>query len=302
MRDKLVGVMDIGANSIRLNMYEIEGGILHPLISKKNIAGLVSYREGNTLSDKGIFKLTKTVNNLLKIYQATGGENLYAFATASLRDLENQDEVLKKTTDYTGLNIEVISQDDEARLGLCGMLSEYPSDEGITVDIGGGSTELTCFEGEKQKIFSLKDGSLSLYRKYVSGIIPTKKEIREMREYIEKELNEKAEKFDSNHFIGIGGTVRACGNVIFELGYSESNNCFSKKNLNCLYNGLKSRDEVVVKKLLQVVPERIHTITPGVVILRCVLNYFNQKDILVSNSGLREGFLLQAIRRDRNGQ
>lgn len=302
MRERLVGVMDIGANSIRLNMYEIENGVPKQLISKKNIAGLVSYREGNTLSEKGIFKLSKTVSNLLKIHQATGGDALYAFATASLRDLDNQEEVLEKTTAYTGLNIEVISQDDEARLGLCGMLSEYPNSEGIAVDIGGGSTELTCFREDKHKIVSLKDGSLSLYRKYVSGIIPTKKEIKEMKGYIENQLNEKAEKFETNHFIGIGGTVRACGNVIFELGYSESNNCFSIENLNFLYNGIKCGDEAVIKKILQVVPERIHTITPGVVILRCVLNYFDLQSVLVSKSGLREGFLLQAMRRDGDEQ
>lgn len=89
-----IGIIDIGSNTIRLNVYESNKHSFHLLFSKKENVGLISYINKNNLTLEGINKLKQCLLRLKKTLDTLGIHIIDAFATASLRNLDNKDEVL----------------------------------------------------------------------------------------------------------------------------------------------------------------------------------------------------------------
>ncbi|MCI5697762.1 MAG: phosphatase [Clostridiales bacterium] len=290
------GIIDIGSNTVRLNVYSYESNDINMIFSKKHVVGLVSYIQDSRLTDKGITKLVNVLHSIKEIISHVTVDKTIAFATASLRKINNTEQVLKKIEEETGFRIKIYDQELEARLGFEGIMWTMPYKDGITVDIGGGSTEIIRFKNrEISQIVNYSEGSLSLFNRYVKGIIPTEKEIKNIQNDIKEELYKKELNFESGIIIGIGGTIRAIGDLSKEAFSLDDNRHFTNKNLTSLYKSIIKGDEDLVKLMLKIAPDRIHTITPGMVIFKFLCKRFGAEEIVVSSSGLREGVLLENV-------
>ena len=134
-------LIDIGSNSIRLNVYNMDN-IQKEVFSKKYMAGLAGLVEDGKLSDKGIKKLMKVLSAQKMLLDYLPIDEIYVFASASLRNVDNGKDIVKKVKKELDLNIDLISEDDEAFYGAEGMKMAYDFDDYYTIDIGGGPTEL----------------------------------------------------------------------------------------------------------------------------------------------------------------
>ncbi len=139
-------------------------------------------------------------------------KNYHFFATAGLRNIENSAEVIQIIKDKVNIGIDVLSGEEEGKLSFCGSISTIKRDNGILIDVGGGSVEIVLFKNRKiQEAHSIPAGSLKMYNDYVSLIIPDEKESNLIKERIYSELN----KIDFNNeekipfMCGIGGNLRA---------------------------------------------------------------------------------------------
>lgn len=290
------GIIDIGSNTVRLNVYSYESNDINMIFGKKHVVGLVSYIQDSRLTDKGITKLVNVLHSINEIISHVTVDKTIAFATASLRKINNTEQVLKKIEEETGFRIKIYDQELEARLGFEGIMWTMPYKDGITVDIGGGSTEIIRFKNRGiSQIVNYSEGSLSLFNRYVKGIIPTEKEIKNIQNDIKEELYKKELNFESGIIIGIGGTIRAIGDLSKEAFSLDDNRHFTNKNLTSLYKSIIKGDEDLVKLMLKIAPDRIHTITPGMVIFKFLCKRFGAEEIVVSSSGLREGVLLENV-------
>lgn len=289
-------VIDIGSNTIRFNIYKWENYKLNLLFGKKNVAGLGSYIKDGRMTDRGIKKLCFVLENQMEIIKNVNVYEIYAFASASLRNIENADNVIDYVMESVGIKIEILSQEDEARLGFSGIKQHDSHIDGITVDIGGGSTEIISFSSAKiDEMINLSDGCLSLFNKYVHDLLPTESEFKEIKGFIEEKLEKKCTENSSRVIIGIGGTIRATGNIINEYYQTPDNKKFTFKTLDMFYKDLKTNKKDLINTIIQVTPERIHTIAPGVILFRTICKKFSTDFIIVSNSGLREGFLMEKL-------
>lgn len=116
------------------------------------------------------------------------------------------------------IDIDVLDQVEEAFLGNVGIRSEIDIEEGVSIDIGGASTEVVYFDKEGPKEFlNLNTGSLLLYKDNVSRILPKKKEMRTIKKAVLREINSNNFSSKSNKFIGIGGSIRTTGKIIEDL-------------------------------------------------------------------------------------
>lgn len=291
-------VIDIGSNTIRFNVYKYEDGKINLLFGKKNVAGLASYREAGLLTQRGIKKLVFTLKNQLEIINNVNVDKIYAFASASLRNIDNSDFVVDYVKEEVGLDIEIISQEQEARLGFAGVKLGDTHSDGITCDIGGGSTEITSFSNNSiEGLINLSQGCLSIYKKYVSGLFPDSSEIEDIKNYIEKKLEKKTTKeLKSKILIGLGGSIRATGNILKEHYDLEKNTYFTYENLENIYYEMSKQKKGILDTILQVTPERIHTVFPGIIITKTICEFFSCEEIFISNTGLREGFLLDKLK------
>ena len=268
------GVIDVGSNTIRLCIYKVEHGEITSLFNNKTTAGLIGYVNDGELSRKGIKKACDVLNTYKKTAAFAQIKELYVFATASLRNITNSDEAVRTIYEETGLKVDVLSGYDEAALDFEGAVHAEKLDNGIMVDIGGGSTEILYFcEGKIRDAVSLNFGSLSMYRTYVSKLFPKKSEAKAICRKVEQELK-KVEFLENRPFpvmIGIGGTIRAVkkfNNDIF--GLSRDNNIIIDGNLEYLLEELQDEEKQTLSKVLRVAPDRIHTLIPGMLILRTI--------------------------------
>lgn len=299
MRDAIV---DIGSNTIRLIVFDVEENSIDykKVLNKKYTVGLITYVHDGELSRKGIKKLIKTLDSVKKIVEELKVETFSPFATASLRNLDNTEEVLSIVKEELDIDIDVLDQVEEAFLGNVGIRSEIDIEEGVSIDIGGASTEVVYFDKEGPKEFlNLNTGSLLLYKDNVSRILPKKKEMRTIKKAVLREINSNNFSSKSNKFIGIGGSIRTTGKIIEDL-WGGDEKSFSLEDLDKLIELIKDKNTDIIRSIISINPARIHTTVPGIIILRTLMEKLNIKEIQVSAKGLREGYLIYKVLEGNN--
>ena len=298
-------IIDIGSNSIRLAIYKVDEEQLTVLLNKKYTAGLAAYVKNEEMTQVGIDKTCQVLDEFKVLLDAFHITNVSAFATAALRNISNSAAAIEQITKKTGVVVTVLSGTEEATLDFIGATHATQAKNGLLLDIGGASTELVLYEdGLIVNAVSLPIGSLNAYGQYVHYLLPNKSERKAIKEAVLTELS-KITDLDSSKqaFVcGVGGSIRAAGkinNYLFNLP-SDTDEIKApnvKKMIKLLEND--EEDDLISSEtlniLLKTVPDRIETILPGMIILHTLIKYFKSETIVVSKSGVREGYLYQNI-------
>ena len=142
-----MGVLDVGSNTVHLLVVDAHrGGHPTPMSSTKASLRLAeSIDDSGRLTRGGADKLVDTVDEFAKIAASSGCAELMAFATSAVRDAKNSDDVLARVRSQTGVNLRVLTGEDESRLTFLAVRRWYGWSAGriINLDIGGGSLELS---------------------------------------------------------------------------------------------------------------------------------------------------------------
>ena len=293
------GIVDVGSNTIRLSIYHWEERRFKLLMNKKEMAGLAGYIKNGVLSDSGILVACRVLAGFKSLLENFDIQALHVFGTASLRNIVNTEEALETIRAVTGVEVEVLTGAEEAAFSFLGatMGGGAPA-AGLLADIGGGSTELVRYAGNTiTSGCSLPMGSLSLFTGYVSGLFPTREERHAIRERVEAELDRAgAAGTGCGHLTGVGGTIRAAAKLCNDLsGADPDNRIIPAGEIRSLYKDLKKGDRATLRQILRSVPDRVHTILPGLVILNQVLKRCQVETVSVSACGVREGYLLHRV-------
>lgn len=291
------GVVDIGSNTIRLEVYNVNENYMELFFKKKEFAGLAGYVKKGVMDEDGIQKTISVLKDYINICQLLGTKELFIFATAAIRNASNSKEIIDQVEEAINHEIDLISGEREAELGFKAVTNQFGMESGVNIDIGGGSTELTVYEnGEFLVSKSFTQGALSLYTDYVSGILPTDDEVKTMRKIVQKYIaDEQISDKQRKTIFGVGGTMRLL-NKMMKAYYKEDNGDVIKvKKLRKIYYLLLAQDREILKMVLKISPERIHLITPGIIILMAICDHLQVKEIMVCSSGVREGYLVSKI-------
>ncbi len=289
-------VIDIGSNSIRLSVYKIKKADVVNLFNDKIMAGLGAHISKGQMTEKGIQRLIYALKHHKSIVDNFDAiEGVSVFATASLRNVDNYREIIERVGSETGYTIELLSEKEEALYSFMGATHSHEARRGVLTDIGGGSTEIVYFK--KKKICfstSANIGSLNLYHRFVERLIPTKDERKKMEKYINKKLDKlDLPKRDEEILCIVGGTGRAALKLYNEIYEKDpQNRVMESKKLSLLierFEELEIRN--IMNELLEVKPERIHTLVPGIILLNQVRSRCGAPWILVSETGVREGYI-----------
>lgn len=294
----MYAVIDIGSNTMRLSVYSVHDNEIKPMFHRKNMSALISYvDEKGCMTERGIKKAISVLQGFKKVLDSVRIRNVYVIATASFRNIQNRQQAVDAIKESTGFDVNVISGEEEGVCGFIGAAYNVDVDSGLLIDIGGGSTELVFYKDKKIcRTYSIPMGSLSLYANYVSGLIPTKGEYKIIKKYVREQLETiEPEEVPAVMLCGVGGTNRAAcklSNDYFDLPLS--NRSLKPEHIKRLLKSIY-HDEDGVERILRVVPERIHTIIPGMIILRTIAKRYNCEKIIVSEYGVREGYLIKTV-------
>ena len=294
----IYAVIDIGSNTIRLSVYKIIGDEVKNLFNEKSSASLASFIEKGMMNEHGIQKLINTLKefkNLISNFEDIS--KTYAIATASIRNSCNRREIIERVRTEVGIDIELISGEEEAKLSFLG--SGIDSQSGILTDIGGGSSEIVVFEqGKVVKTSSLNIGSLVAFDNFARGLFITKDEKKLLEDDIKLMIaSNNLNRVQHDLVCAVGGSARACLKLYNEYYDKEAGNVIiTMDGLKNLINTLiNMEDRTKMKLILKVKADRIHTLIPGMIILYRIAKYFYADIIRVSMTGIREGFVYSKI-------
>ncbi len=297
-----IGIIDLGSNTIRLVIYKWEGGSLQKIYNVKKETRAISYVEDGMLSDVGIKAVYLSLRELVMIAQAFDVDDLRIFATASLRNITNGKQARESVEKDLKLKIDLLSGEEEALFGFDGAKrSTILPRKGVSVDIGGGSTEITYFaNGVPINHISLPMGSLNMYLKHIKNIVPTAKEHEKMRADIQKQLAQVdwLTKLNVDNLIGIGGSARAILKIyLAQTGIEEGiyDTIIPTSEISHTSMMTEGKKSAGVKLLLKAVPDRLTTALPGSMIMDEIARNLKAKNFILSRYGVREGYLFNRV-------
>ncbi|GAB2471611.1 Ppx/GppA family phosphatase [Jatrophihabitans fulvus] len=194
-----LGVLDVGSNTVHLLVVDAHRGAQPtPQLSRKVELRLAEHidKDGD-LAEAGADSLVTAVINARDDAAELGCDELVAFATSAVRDAGNSAQVLKRVGKETGVSLEVLSGEDEARLTFLAVRRWFGWSAGnlVSLDIGGGSLELAAGRDEDPALaFSVPLGAARLTREWFTEDPGTKSEVAELREYVADTLAVPARK------------------------------------------------------------------------------------------------------------
>jgi exopolyphosphatase/guanosine-5'-triphosphate,3'-diphosphate pyrophosphatase len=300
----MYAIIDVGSNTVRMNIYKVEDNQLKLIVGKKESVGLASYVKNGQMMPEGIDRACEVLTEFHMILEDLKIENVHTFATAALRNCANSEAAVEEIKDRTGMDIEVISGSMEAELDFVGASHAIEVTDGLLIDIGGGSTELVVYKNRRiEKKVSLPIGSLNAYDRYVANILPSRAERKAIKQAVLSLLkNDPNLNYGEYPIVcGVGGTLRAArklNNYLFQLPIQNTRVKAPnvKKMIKLLEN--EEMDAVPVETLdvlLKIVPDRVRTVLPGMIILYTVLKHFKSEWVEVTRAGVRDGYLYRYV-------
>jgi len=303
---KRIAVIDIGSNSARLVIFQRTSRYgFHLVCQQKSRVriGEGAYNHGGTLQAAGIrraYGALYSFTHTLKEYRV---RKVHCVATSALRDAPNRYDFIRMVRKRLGLNIRIIDGGREAFYGAVAAINLLPAfHEGITIDIGGGSTELAFIRDRKIiRTFSLELGTVRLKELFTDRNAPEE----QIRRYIRTKLEKIPEAFLGRTAIAIGGTARALSrgimlrhsypfDKIHAFEYSVST------NMEYLLSVIRSETDRLGS--LNIKKNRHDTIREGTHIFIELLQHLHIEKVITSGAGVREGVFLYDLLRNDSGR
>ncbi|MGZ5220734.1 MAG: Ppx/GppA phosphatase family protein [Chitinophagaceae bacterium] len=282
-----LAAIDIGSNAARLLISDVIPGTQAAPEFLKIALVRVPLRLGFDVFDKGEISATKagnvvkTIQSYKLLLDVYGVKHLRACATSAMRDASNGKEIIKKVKAETGIDIKIISGQEEASF-----IYENHFAEGLTIeesylyiDVGGGSTELTFFSDGKL-VFkeSFNIGTIRLLKNQVS-------EARwdEMKEFIKT----KTKGYHHVSAIGTGGNI----NKVFSISKRKEGKPLSLELLRDYYKEFSTVSLEQRMSLYRFREDRADVIVPALLIYINVMRWADAQEIFVPKIGLADGLI-----------
>ena len=248
-----------------------------------------------------------SAENLRTLAKTYGASEIIAVGTSAIREAQNQCEFLQKLHDETGLNVNVISGQEEARLIWLGVSSgiDIGDQKAIFIDLGGGSTEIAI--GNQHECFylnSLRLGAIRLTSKFIgegwTGPIKTDtyKKIRHYACSKIKVVKPRVLEYGARLAWGSSGTMinlAEISNKLFKKNNANDELVLSRKNLKKLATVLCWLPLAERKKVPAINPDRADIIIAGAAIIEAIMEEFGLEEICISHRELRDGLLAEYL-------
>ncbi|MFN7251236.1 MAG: exopolyphosphatase [Anaerobacillus sp.] len=308
MQKQNIALIDIGSNSIRLVIFQLDtSGYYKEILNQKVVARLSSHiNESGNLTDKGISVLLNSLQKFQEITRTYELKKVKCLATAAIRQAKNQCEILATVTEATNFEIQVLSGYEEAFFGYLAVTNSTSIEDGVTIDIGGGSTEITLFKDRVLLNYhSFPFGAISLKQRFIKNETPTIDELTKLRIFLQNQfqslpwLNEVGMPI-----VGIGGSSRnlslihqrktaypLSGLHQYEMSYE------AIKEITNNLSTLSVKERQFIDGLSK---DRTDIIIPAAEAITKLMEVASGKTFIMSNKGLRDGLFYEELFKELN--
>ncbi len=296
------GVIDVGTNSVKLHVAErVAGHGWQTLVDRAEITRLGEGLDaGGRLGAEPIRRSVEAIAAMAREAAAQRARAVVAVGTAGLRMAENADAFLTAARERTGVVVQVLTGDDEARLAARAATDGLPAAPGMVVifDTGGGSSQFTfARDGMVQERFSLDLGAVRLTRAFgLADAVPATR-VDEACRAIAGELVRLDGRARPSLIIGLGGALTNLAAVRHGLRSYEpelvQGTVLDLGEIDRQIALFRTLDATERAALPGVQPARAEVILAGACIVRTVLGMLGANAVVVSDRGLRHGVLAE---------
>jgi len=300
-----LAVIDIGSNSGRMIVVRAgSGGHLEIGADARFPLRLVreSAARGGRLGAAAVGRVVEALRAFLAISRSADADSVVAVATAAIREASNREDFVSRVAAASGVELEVLSGDQEAGFAYSGAVHGLPVDSGLVVDIGGGSVEICHFRGRRPlRQWTLPLGALLLSDRFVPSDPPRPSEIARLAEHVMTTVGRAGvpRLGSGEQLVGTGGTLRNLAKIdrarrtypITRLhGYR-----LSRDGVDWAVTTLAGRSLARRRRVSGLSDDRADSIVGGALCAQALFFALGAGELIVSGRGLREGIALDRL-------
>ncbi len=294
-----ISVIDIGTNTILLLVADVDDrGGLTPVYHGQTIARLgKGVDEQRNILPETVDRVLSTLATYDQIIRKLQSQRTIVCGTSALRDASNRDQFLDAVKKKLGMQIRVLSGEEEAFLTYRGAVSEFQKEskqQFAVLDIGGGSTELTV--GTDLAVASKRSldiGCVRLTERFLKTSPPSSLGMSQALGTIRSAITQFPSISSSTMLIGVAGTLTTLAAIDLTLPEYDplkvSGYRLPFDSIMTIFNQLRIKTIDEMKVFPQILPGRSDVLLAGIIILIEVMKNLDADEITVSDRGLRYG-------------
>lgn len=307
-----LGVLDVGSNTVHLLVVDAHHGAAPlPAHSHKTDMRLAEHIvEGERISAQGVDTLASFIGEAQVVAEDLGVTEMVAFATSAIREAANGDDVLKDVRRRTGIDLQVLSGDDEARLTFLAVRRWFGWSSGrlLVLDIGGGSLEIAVGSDEVPDVaVSVQLGAGRMTRELLPGDPPTPEAIRALRKHARATIASVAGTITRaggpRHVVATSKTFRSLARIAGAAPSSEGffvRRFLERDDLRTWVPKLSAMTAKERSDLPGVSSARAGQLLAGAIVAEAAMDILGVTRLEIGPWALREGVILERI--DRIGR
>ena len=294
-------VIDVGTNSVKFHIGERDrSGRWHTILDRAEITRLgEGLHERGEIGREAILRTATAIRSMLEEAERDGARAIAAVGTAGLRTARNGDDVLASIRERTGIGIEVISGEVEARLAYLAARAGLELGEGslVVFDTGGGSTQFTFGQGSRvDERFSVEVGAVRYTERFGLADAVTPEVLSDVLAAIAGDLSRLDGRPAPDALVGMGGAVTNIAAVHHGLSTYDpevvQGTVLDRAEIARQIELYRARDADARREIAGLQPKRADVILAGACIVATVMDKLSRRSLTVSDRGLRHGLLV----------
>ena len=296
---RTVAIIDVGSNSVRLLVArELTDSAFEVLDEERFDARLGQGQVNGMVAPAAFERGLRAMRVMSEVARSHHPDMITTVGTEALRRAPNAPEFIATVKEQAGLEVRLLSAQEEAYASFLGVVNSTPIRDGSIVDLGGGSLELIKVEERSLTSYlSVPLGSIYATQRYLKHDPPTRSELRELRNAV---LNELGNQRPSPVLYGVGGAIRNMARIIRQRrGYPLRRIhglILKASEVEALRDSLVATDAEGRCKIPRVSDTRGEYLHAAAVVIAEAMRLASAKSLVISGQGLREGLAWQALR------
>ncbi|MBQ0975808.1 Ppx/GppA family phosphatase [Streptomyces griseoincarnatus] len=302
-----LGVLDVGSNTVHLLVVDAHPGArplpAHSHKVELRLAQLLG--DDGSIGPDGIDRLVSVVHEALQAAEDKGVEELLPFATSAVRDARNADDVLGRVRAETGVQLQVLSGAEEAKLTFLAARRWFGWSSGklLVIDIGGGSLEIAYgMDEEPDAAVSLPLGAGRLTAGWLPGDPPEAEDVRTLRRHVRTEIARSVGDFSRfgapDHVVATSKTFKQLARLAGAPGSAEGlyvQRELKRESLEAWVPRLAGMTAAERAELPGVSEARAGQLLAGAMVAEGAMDLFGVERLEICPWALREGVILRRL-------
>jgi exopolyphosphatase/guanosine-5'-triphosphate,3'-diphosphate pyrophosphatase len=301
-----VAVVDIGTNSTRLLIADVERGssAVESVSRRSQVTRLGHGVDANgSLDDESVERTWRVLSDYRNEIEEQGCEANLAVLTSAVRDASNGPEFAARVRDELGLDAKVLSGDEEAQLTFLGAMAGRPAavEPTVVIDIGGGSTEFVVGTGRSAGFHvSTPAGVVRMSERHIHSDPPRGEELQALREDTRAVFAEhlpEEERAPVKRGVAVAGTATSAASIEMELDPYDPERVHGHQLLLATVELLEARlaemNEAQRREVVGLHPDRAPTIVAGMILLSEAMSAMGLEQVEVSEHDILYGGALR---------